>query len=205
LLPILRLTFPAFQAVAIIASYLAEGIAKVISVILGGAGWLLRGIGKLLNLLPGSIGNPLIRAGEALARTADSFGTAASEMAKKRREIEAMSFDDALDRTTGRLNELSEAALNAVQGFKLERFRFAAQDARAAAAPAAFRAAAPPSAGNRSTGQAQPVAVNYDGATFNFNISADGDPREVAREVVKVFQQLARAKPLMRPWVATLG
>jgi phage-related minor tail protein len=205
LVPVLRLLFPVIKAVAIVFAYLQEGVNRVVGGILWAAGKFVAGLGKLINAITpfASPGNPLIRAGEAILKTADNFFDAADEIAKKRKELENLNFNDALEKTSQAADRLSESLLNAVQGFKANPYRFAATDpqrvsqtaramAPAASAPQAVQSAppAPP-----LVLQLNPGAVVVNGAL---------DPLAVGQAVLHQLQEWARSSPEMRKWVASI-
>jgi tape measure domain-containing protein len=128
LVPILRLLYPILKALAIVLSYVMEAFDRVIGTLLKGIGWFVRAIGKVINFLDpfGNPGNGLVKLGNSLRGSADSFFDAADEIKKKRKELQGLSFDDALNKTTENLNRLSESVINAVQGFKIAKYRFEA-------------------------------------------------------------------------------
>lgn len=197
LVPVLRLLFPIIRDVAIILSVLQEAFDRVIGTLLKGIGWFIRGIGKVINALDpfGNPGNPLVKFGEALRDSAEGFFDAADAIAKKRKELEGLSFDDALDNTAAAANRLSEALINAAEGFRIERFRFAASDAGSltSAIPRS-----PPSGPRTDTAASLTMpapVITIQGAT---------DPDGVARMVVQALNEWARSYPHMRATVAGL-
>jgi tape measure domain-containing protein len=199
IVPVLRILWGPLKLLGIVVSYIGEVIAKVAGAIANAVGHLVRGIGNLVNKLPGSPGSPLVKAGQAMIDLGASFRNAAEEMALKRKELQALSFEEALDRTTGRLNDLSEAALNAVAGFKIERYRFAALDARAASAPSAVRAATPSETGAQASGSTATTTIGQ--VTFNFQRGPD-DPPDYYEAWKAGLQRDARRNPRLRPIAA---
>jgi tape measure domain-containing protein len=126
--PVLRLLFPILKALAIVLSFVQEAFDRVIGTLLKGIGWFVRAIGKVINFLDpfGNPGNGLVKLGNSLRGSADSFFDAADEIKKKRKELQGLDFNDALNKTTENLNRLSESVINAVQGFKIAKYRFEA-------------------------------------------------------------------------------
>jgi len=195
LVPILRILFPVIKAVAIVFSYLQEGVDRVLGGILTAAGGFVKAIGKLINAVTpfANPGNPLVKAGQAIQDAGKNFTDAAKEIAKKRKELEGLSFDDALAKTTDAAEKLTESLLNAVQGFKIARFRFDAAEAGTI-----------PGATGGSANAVQGGAANvYNGASFQFSIQAgEKDPLDVFMDWVRTGKRLALSNPGMRPFMA---
>lgn len=114
IIPVLKVMFPVFKAVAIVASFLGEMIARVVGAILNAAGGFVKGLGKLINAITpfANPGNPLVKAGESLQRTAHEFGAAADEMKDKRKELQHLSWEDAMDRASGAADKLADSLTN---------------------------------------------------------------------------------------------
>lgn len=203
IVPVLRLLFQPLKYLGIVVSFIGEVIAKVAGAIATAIGSLVRGIGRLVNKLPGSPGDPLVKAGQAMIDLGNQFKDAAKDMAAKRKELEGLSFDDALDSTTAAANRLSEALINAAQGFKIERFRFAAADAGPPAGSSA-RSPAPrrSDAGAATASVIAPVAASLPPVTININGATD--PDSVAEMVVAALNRWALSAPHMRATVAGL-
>lgn len=195
--PWLRLLFPILKALAIVLSYVQEAFDRVVGVLLKGIGWFVRAIGKIINFLDpfGNPGNGLVKLGNSLRDSAESFFDAADEIKKKRKELMGMSFDDALNRTSDNLNRLSEAVLNAVEGFKVVRYRFAATQG-------AVPAAAPQQSVNMQSGA-------WGGLTVQGGIHIQAAPGEDANDfwqrLKRVIIQEARSHPEMRQLAAAVG
>lgn len=193
--PVLRILFPIVKAVVIVFSYLLEATDRVIGTLLKGVGFFVRSIGKIVNFLDpfGNPGNGLVKLGEGIRDSGTSFLTAAEEIAKKRKELEKLNFDDALDKTADAANKLTESMLNAVQGFKIARFRFGSMDANSAVPSASIeRSAASPAA----------MQVSYPGASFSWSVDGSSSPREAFMDWVREGNRLARSHPAMRPFMA---
>lgn len=195
IVPVLQLLFPIIKAVVIVLSYLQEAFDRVIGTLLKGIGWFIRGLGKVINALDpfGNPGNPLVKLGEALRNTASGFFDAADAIAKKRKELEGLSFEDAMNGAADAANKLSEALINAAQGFKIERFRFAATDAGGAAGaiPRSPPAGPRTDAGTVISGLSIPITIN-----------TIGDGRETYRELYEEMDRRAGSHPEFRPVLA---
>jgi phage-related minor tail protein len=207
IVPVLKLLFPIFKVVAIVGSFLAETIARIVALMLNAIGTFVRALGKVINaIVPfGNPGNPLVKAGDAMKKTAGEFNDSADEMGKKRKELEHLSFDDAMAKTTDGMNRLTASVLNAVDGFKVEGYRFSATGG--AAAPGGTSALRSTPVPPRYDSAAVPVpqqSVSYPGAKTEINITTGGDGRETLRELIRAVKQLARSNPAMAPWAATL-
>ena len=119
LIPVLRLLFPVFKLVAIAASFVAEIFYRVAAAIVRAIGSLVRGLGRLVNKLPGSPGDPLVKAGQGLLDLADGFTDSANELKRTRKELQDMSFDDAISQVKGLASAARDASHNIPQIFKL--------------------------------------------------------------------------------------
>jgi len=126
LVPVLRLLFPVIKGVAIVLTYLWEVTARVAQGLSWAIGSAIRAIGLAIDRIPFVSGGPIIRAGEALLDFSKNMGEAIGELQGARAEIRDLDFDTALDRTTENLNNLSEAVIGAVSGFKYADLRHAA-------------------------------------------------------------------------------
>lgn len=96
-----------------VINFLAGAITRAVNVVLWWVemyGRAIRFVGELLNKLPGSLGNPLVKAGQA-----------AIDFAAKTRE-----GMKAQDKATDSMNKLSESVLGAVNGFKTAGYRHSA-------------------------------------------------------------------------------
>jgi hypothetical protein len=192
------LLFPILKALAIVLSYVQEAFDRVIGVLLKGIGWFVRAIGKIINFLDpfGNPGNGLVKLGNSLRDSADSFFDAADVITKKRKELRGRSFDVALNRTSDNLNRLSEAVLNAVEGFKVVRYRFAAT-----------QGAVPTAAPQQSASNMQPGG--WGGLTVQGGIHIQAAPGEDANDfwqrLKRVIIQEARSHPEMRQLAAAVG
>lgn len=204
IIPVMRILFPVFKVVAIVASYLGETVAKVVGAILNAIGGFIKAIGKLINAITpfANPGNPLVRAGQAMQNTAQQFRSAADEMAKKRKELEHLSFDDALKRTSNAANRLSESMSNAVEGFKILRYRFAATDG--VNRPPTPSTPAPPATIPTGTGGGTGTGTTPGGGsgpfqpvTNTFNITVDGNQYGL-RDLIQDIQRYALAVPEAR-------
>jgi tape measure domain-containing protein len=191
MVPVLRILFTPLKLLGIVVSYIGEVIAKVAGAIANAIGQLVRGIGRLVNKLPGSPGDPLVKAGQAMIDLGKQFRSAAEDMREKRKELEGLSFDDALDRTKDAADKLTESMLNAVQGFKIASFRFAAMEGRTAGAVPQASASANLSAAPATVinGLSIPVTIN----------SASADGRETYSNLWYEMQRKASAHPTFRP------
>lgn len=180
-IPVLRILFPIFKVVAIVGSYLAETIAKVVSFILNAIGGFVRAIGKFINaIVPfANPGNPLVKAGEAMQKTAANFGSAAAEMAKKRKELEHLSFDDALKKTTDGMNRLAESLTNVPPLFDLALRRIQASRGTTSA-PSSLPSPVPPSVPGTAGGGGRQLVFNFEKGA----IQGTGDPHDAARHMV---------------------
>lgn len=193
--PVLRLLFPVLKALAIILSYVQEAFDRVIGVLLKGIGWFVRAIGKIVNFLDpfGNPGNGLVKLGNSLRDSANSFFGAADEIKKKRKELQGLGFDDALGKTTDSLNRLSESVLNAVQGFKVAKFRFEATDA-----------SIPKDASPRSSSLAAPVFAPQI-REVHIHAAEGQSVHELWQELKAEIRKEARSVPSMQPFAASLG
>jgi hypothetical protein len=151
-------------------------------------------VGKLLNLLPGSIGNPLIAAGRALLTISDTLGESAREMARARREILDLSFEEAMESVTEAARETAEALFNVPRAYRLlGQRRYEAQDPlRGALVPAPATA----------SGGSVALTLNLPGGGGGGASSLVGD--EVYRAVYPVLERHARATPSFWPVFITL-
>jgi len=142
LAPVLdRLTIPLRNVGHLIGSVLApilEALTPVLNLVAKGFGYIIqangyfiRAIGDLLYLLPGSIGKPLVKFGQNMSDAARSTRAA---------------IDAKTDLTKGS-QQLSDALLNAVQGFKIQAYGPGAQAVPRQAPPTTTAAAAPISVG----------------------------------------------------------
>jgi hypothetical protein len=196
IVPVLRILWGPLKLLGIIVSYLGQAVAKVAEWITTAIGLLVRGIGRLVNKLPGSPGDPLVKAGQAMLDLGKQFKNAGDEIAKKRKELEGLSFEDAMDRASGAVDRFSEAMLNAVEGFKIERFRFAAMDARQGWTPPPKE----PRAGAVSGGPSVPTqSVSVSGLSIPVVINTTGDGDETYRGLYRVLDREARSHPAFRP------
>jgi hypothetical protein len=202
IVPVLRVLFQPLKMLGIVVSYIGEVIAKVAGAIATAIGSLVRGIGRLVNKLPGSPGDPLVKAGQAMIDLGNQFKSAAKDMAEKRKELEGLSFDDALNNTADAANKLSEALINAAEGFKIERFRFAASDAEHSSSGAIPRS--PP--GPRTTSAGAVTTVSFAAPR-----STSPSPRpsrtrwRPARLVIAGLKRLALSHPEMNPVTGLLA
>lgn len=191
IVPVLRILWQPLKLLGIVVSYIGEVIAKVAGAIAVAIGSLVRGIGRLVNKLPGSPGDPLVKAGQAMIDLGNQFKDAAKEMAKRRKELEGLSFEDAMDKTSGAAERLAESMLNAVQGFKIERFRFGALESTSSAIPASSVRA------EQAPAQA-PVTIN--GMSIPVNIVAhDADGREIYRNLYRELSAQSLKHTKFRP------
>lgn len=192
LVPVLRLLFPIIKAVAIVFSYLQEGVDRVLGGILWAAGGFIKGIGKLINAITpfANPGNPLVKAGQAIQDAGQGFTDAAKEIAKKRKELEGLSFDDALKKTTDAANKLTESMLNAVQGFKIAGFRFNAMEGRTVSSPAASASMSASASPSLSIGAVHLYAQPGE------------DVEDLWRRLKAVIQRESRSNTAMRPLAA---
>jgi tape measure domain-containing protein len=198
--PILRILFPILKAVAIVFAFVQEIINRVLGAILNAVGGFVKGLGKFINaIVPFSNpGTPLVKAGEAIQKTAHNFSEAADEIAKRRKELQGLTFDGALERTSESLNKLTESVLNAVQGFKVQKYRFDA--ANAAAVPASWSTPTQTvRAGNAASGQSFSVGEVHIHAAQGQDVSV------IWRELKALIVQESRRKPGMRQFAAQLG
>lgn len=203
--PILRLLFPVIKAVAIVFAFLQEMTDRVIGTLLKGVGWFVRAIGKIVNFLDpfGNPGNGLVKLGDSIRGTAQSFFDAADQIHAKRKELEALNFDDALAQTTNGLNRLTEAVLNTVDGFKVVRLRFNATDPTKGAALSSITARTQP---NQASGARGDVSTtNITGPiTFLFQRGPD-DPPDIWEAWKKGLLREARNKPGLRALAAQVA
>jgi len=196
MIPVLRLLFPVFKVVAVVASYLGEILAKVAGAIATAIGSLVRGIGRLVNKLPGSPGDPLVKAGQAMIDLGNGFKDAAKEMAEKRKELQGMSFEDALKKTSEAADKLTESLINAVDGFKIEPYRFAAL-------PSAPRTV-PEVSQSRAAQTVAPVQQSVSIApTIVFNGSEDNTFQDMYRKWYYGLRDLARGNPALNVQLAS--
>jgi len=91
-------------------------------------GWIVRAIGKALDTLPFVSGGPIIRAGQSMLDAAE----------KTRKELEGLSWQDALDKVGDRAEKVAEQLSNVPEGFRvfnaaLARYASTAAPARATA------------------------------------------------------------------------
>lgn len=197
LIPILKLLFPVFKAVAIAATFVAQIFLKVSGLITEAVGLLVRGIGRLVNKLPGSPGDPLVKAGQAMIDLGTGLQQGAKAMSDAREEIKNLSWEDAMTRAANATDKLTEAMVNAAQGFKLERYRFDATQGRTSTITPP---AGPTYSSSNANAPAQSITHSGD---VNVTIAVQGGARGF-RDFVAEAKRLARANPAMRAWVATL-
>ncbi len=182
LAPILKALFPVFKLVAIAATYIGEVFFKVAGWINTGIGKLLEGIGKLLNKLPGSIGNPLIKAGEAMQAMGQGFDDGARALREGREQLKDLDWDDALAKVGDTANKVSEELTNMPQGFKIAAHRFNATLLQAAT-PTARSAAMP--AGIAPAASAAPISIEV-------NVTEAESASETGREVIRQLRDRLR-------------
>lgn len=189
IVPVLRVLFLPLKLLGIQVAFIGEIIARVAGAIAGAIGWLVRGIGKLVNKLPGSPGDPLVRAGQAMIDLGKQFKDAANEMAAKRKELEHMSFDDALNRAADSADRLSESLTNVPPLFDIALRRI--QASRGESAASASRGPSSLVSGGyvpmtlraSEAQQAPPVNIVFS----DRSIVGGGNAKEVAREVVQMI------------------
>jgi tape measure domain-containing protein len=195
--PVLRLLFPILKALAIVLSYVQEAFDRVIGTLLKGIGWFVRAIGKVINFLDpfGNPGNGLVKLGNGLRDSAQGFFDAADEIKKKRKELQGLTFDGALDKATDSVNRLTEAVLNTVQGFKVARYRFLAAEM----GDASFTA--PTASQSANVGAGGGLTIH----NLNLQAAPGEDAYDFWQRVKAVIVQEARHVPSMRPLAAQLG
>jgi hypothetical protein len=162
---------------------------RVASLILRAVGALVKGLGTLIDKIPGLGDFGLKKAGQALIDTGKGLASAADEIARKRKELQELSFDDALNGATNAANRFSEALINAAQGFKINSYRFGAT-----------------STGGTAAAGGGAASVSYAGAVFHLPIVGGGASSDEAYANWKAnVRREALSNPALRPFAAQLG
>ena len=195
MIPVLKIIFPIFKVVAIVGSYLGETIARVVAAILNAVGGFVKGLGKVINAITpfANPGNPLVKAGEALQRTAGSFSDAANEMREKRKELQNLTFDSALNKAANAADKLSESLSNVPPLFDLALRRMQASRGMTPG-PVTLRTPAMPSGSVLESGGTRNTSLHFNINEGAFQSVSSGDPREQAAAFLRyVIPKLSTA------------
>lgn len=189
IVPVLRILFPVFKAVAIVVSFFGEMVARIVGAILNAAGGFVKGLGKLINAITpfANPGNPLVKAGEAMQKTAHQFSEAADDMKEKRRELQNLTFEDALSGAASAADKLSDSLSNVPPIFdialrRIQASRGVAQTTSSALNTASAVAASPAPA--ISSGGTTVQLIFAEGAVQG---GAGANARDVASEFVRML------------------
>jgi phage-related minor tail protein len=201
LIPVFELLFPVVKYLAILFTYAAQVIANVNGAIFKAVGEVLAFIGSALAkygriLGLASEGQALERFGRGMVTMSETMFGVADSMVTARRAIEDLEWDEALANATDAANNFAEALVNAVDGFKVAQYRFAATAVAPASAtlPPATNPNPPASGGNGGQPQ-RPVAVTIP-------ISFHGVPGESDDAMYRRLYNTMERKALADPYAA---
>lgn len=198
LAPVLKMLFPVFKFLAIQATYIGQVFATVSGWIYKVVGHLVYGIGKFIDSIPGVGDFGLKKVGRGLIETGEEMLGAADAMAEAREEIRNLTWEDAMERATEKMNDLSEAVAGAVQGFRYQAIR------HEATSPAAIPPGAAGGGGYGRSGPGSPTDTGGTNPTFvggptSISISTSGDGRETYENLYYEWDRRTRGKPAHDP------
>ena len=188
LIPIIKALFPVMKLLAIAMTYVAQFLLNAIATVVNGIGWFVRAIGKLIDKIPGVSGGPLVRAGDAMMKTADELYAAAGDMSNARDEIKALTWADAMDRVANAANKAADSFGNLPDILKVERL---IGDARRVDAQVSG-GGVPATATTASTGAASQVNINLGPNSVQIVSTGNETPRQLWRKVHEGMLEEAR-------------
>jgi len=172
--PILKALFPVFRAIGIAGTWVGEIFFRIAQGTATAIGWLIRAIGKAVDaLLPGRQ-DGITKVGQGLMNLGESFGEGARELARGRKELQNLSWEDALERVGDTAARVNEQMRNVPEGFRVFNAALARYEATAGPSSSSqpHRVAQPP----------QPVEISEGAIVIH---GAGRNSKEIARDVVR--------------------
>lgn len=196
LLPIMEAAFPVFKALAIAAATVAQVLTWVWGHLSHGLGVFLEGVGRLLNALPGSLGAPIVRLGRYFQTMGDAHLAASEQLGRARRELEDLSWQDAMDRVRNGADAASSSLYNFANSYRrledrLWRTRDGFSGVRQTDAGPSRNAGVGSGGANQG---ATPATASFTVGPGAIVITGVTDPAQVARQVVRELGRLALAQ-----------
>jgi hypothetical protein len=130
-IPLLRPLFTALKMVGIQAALVGEVLYSVAGGIARVIGGLISAIGSFIRKIPflGGIGKDIQDFGDGITNLGKSFFKTADDLDTARRQLQDLSFEDAMNGVTKAANAAASAMLNVPTGFKSALAQFNAQTA----------------------------------------------------------------------------
>lgn len=197
LMPVFKALFPIIKQLSIGFTYVAQVTFMISGWLLKAIGWVVEGLGKVVKWLTLGVVDQLAKAGRGMRELGTGMLQSADAMAAAREMFREMEFHDALDAATNGLDKLTEAVLNAVDGYKIESARFAATRPGEAPYTPHIRLGERPQT-NTPSGASASTAPLANNVTIPISINTSGDGAETYRNFYEQFDMLSRANSAAR-------